>query len=152
APAKPSTRFTSSPPPTPKFTPSKRSPAIWPSCRASIGAATRGSNDLSTHPETGPSDPPPPPLAPPGPSGMNVLKYLTPLLIASQAFGGTIRYAEDRAPGIIQPMFATTMSEARIHELIFDGLYTDDLELRSTPRLARGATLAEDRMSMDIQL
>ena len=31
--------------------------------------------------------------------------------------------------GIINPIFATTMSEARINELVFESLYADDQQL-----------------------
>ena len=69
------------------------------------------------------------------------------------AMGGTgLRYAEDQAPAIVNPLFTTSMSEARLNELLFDGLYTDDHELRSTPRLASSSTVAEDRKSMTVEL
>ena len=41
--------------------------------------------------------------------------------------------AEDRGPAIINPLFATTMSEARVNELVFEGLYADDLDLAPRP-------------------
>ncbi len=63
-----------------------------------------------------------------------------------------LRYAEDRAPAIVNPLFTTTMSEARISELVFDGLYSDDMELRSTPRLVESSVLATDRMSLTLTL
>ncbi len=63
-----------------------------------------------------------------------------------------VRYAEDRAPAIVNPLFATTMSEARIHELMFEGLFADDLELKSAGRLAEGFTLAEDMKSVTLKL
>lgn len=66
--------------------------------------------------------------------------------------GGTLRYAEDRAPAILNPLFATTMSEARIHELVFEGLFTDDTELRSVPRLAASLELAPDGRSARVHL
>lgn len=66
--------------------------------------------------------------------------------------GGALRYAEDRAPAIVNPLFATSMSEARLNELLFDGLFTDDLELRSTPRLAESLEVAADRKSMTLKL
>ena len=76
------------------------------------------------------------------------------LYLLTSAFGsGTVlRYAEDRAPAIVNPLFATTMSEARIDELVFDGLFTDDFELRSQGRLADSFELAQDRMSMVVRL
>lgn len=71
---------------------------------------------------------------------------------ATSAWGGPLRYAEDRAPGIVNPLFTTTMSEARINELLFEGLFADDFELRSTGRLAESFTVAEDLRSMTIRL
>lgn len=68
------------------------------------------------------------------------------------AWAAPLRYAEDRAPAIVHPLFTTTMSEARINELLFEGLFADDQELRATPRLAESFVLAEDRMSMRVTL
>jgi len=64
----------------------------------------------------------------------------------------TLRYAEDRAPSIVNPLFATSMSEARVDELVFEGLFADDLDLRSTGRLAESFELAPDLKSMTIHL
>lgn len=66
--------------------------------------------------------------------------------------GPPLRYAEDRAPAIVNPVFTTTMSEARIDELIFDGLFIDDRELRSVPNLVDSYTLADDKKSMTLRL
>jgi peptide/nickel transport system substrate-binding protein len=63
-----------------------------------------------------------------------------------------LRYAEDRAPAIINPIFATSMSEARMNELVFEGLFTDDQELRVQPQLAQRFVLAQDKLSMVIHL
>lgn len=63
-----------------------------------------------------------------------------------------LRYAEDRGPAIVNPLFATSMSEARVHELVFEGLFADDLDLKSTPRLASSFLVAEDARSMTILL
>lgn len=68
------------------------------------------------------------------------------------AHGSTFRYAEDRAPAVVNPLFATTLSEARLDELLFEGLFADDPELRSTGRLATGFTLSDDRRSMTVRL
>jgi peptide/nickel transport system substrate-binding protein len=62
------------------------------------------------------------------------------------------RYAEDQAPGIINPIFATTMSEARINELVFEGLYADDQQLRSAPLLAESHEIASDGLSITVYL
>ena len=73
-------------------------------------------------------------------------------VVALGVAAGPLRYAEDRAPAVINPIFATSMSEARIDELVFEGLFTDDHELRSRPDLAETWTLAADRRSMTIEL
>lgn len=80
------------------------------------------------------------------------LGFLLTALAPSWAQAQPLRYAEDRAPAIVNPLFATTMSEARVDELVFDGLFSDDLELRSTGRLAESFELSQDRMSMTIRL
>ena len=63
-----------------------------------------------------------------------------------------VRYAEDRAPAIVNPVYATSMSEARLNELVFEGLFSDDMELRSAPRLAERIELAADRKSAKVYL
>jgi len=73
-------------------------------------------------------------------------------LAAQNALATPLRYAEDRAPAIVNPLFATTMSEARMNELVFEGLFADSPELRSTARLAQTFEVAEDRKSMTVQL
>jgi len=72
------------------------------------------------------------------------------LLTGSVAQAAPLRYAEDRAPAIVHPLYTTLMSEARLNELVFEGLFADDMELRATPRLAESFQLAEDRLSMTI--
>ncbi len=74
------------------------------------------------------------------------------LLFAAAAGAGPLRYAEDRAPAVVNPLFATTMSEARIDELLFEGLFADDLELRSVGRLAERIELAPDLKSATVRL
>lgn len=64
----------------------------------------------------------------------------------------TLRYAEDRAPAIINPLFATSMSEARVDELVFDGLFSDDPELRSRGRLVASFEQSPDLRSMRLNL
>ena len=44
------------------------------------------------------------------------------------------------------------MSEARINELIFEGLFADDPELQSRPQLASSFTVAEDGGSMILNI
>ncbi len=70
-----------------------------------------------------------------------------PLLLAA-----TFRYAEDRAPGIVNPLFTTSMSEARMDELVFESLFSDDRDLKSQGRLAESFTVAPDLLSMTIRL
>ncbi len=74
------------------------------------------------------------------------------LALSATAAANPFRYAEDRAPAIVSPLFTTTMSEARLNELVFEGLFTDDLDLRSTPRLAESWRVADDHLSMTIDL
>ncbi|MEE2751380.1 MAG: ABC transporter substrate-binding protein [Myxococcota bacterium] len=74
------------------------------------------------------------------------------LSLAGPASGTALRYAEDQAPGIINPLFTTSMSEARVNELLFDGLFTDDRDLASTPALVDNWELAEDKLSMTLSL
>ena len=72
--------------------------------------------------------------------------------LALPAMGQGLRYAEDLAPAIVNPLFTTTMSEARVNELLFSGLYTDDQDLATTPALVEWSNLAEDKLSMELSL
>lgn len=84
---------------------------------------------------------------------LTALFGLTALLgVGLTAQAGSFRYAEDRAPGIVHPIFATTMSEARINELVFESLFTDSAELASVPQLARTSSLSPDKTAMRISL
>ena len=74
------------------------------------------------------------------------------LSAATAAAAAPFRYIEDRAPAIIDPLFTTTMGEARMQELVFDGLFTDDKNLKSTPLLARSIQVSEDRQSAEVSL
>ncbi|MCB9778153.1 MAG: ABC transporter substrate-binding protein [Alphaproteobacteria bacterium] len=71
---------------------------------------------------------------------------------SAPAAADPLRYAEDQAPGIVNPLFTSTMSEARLGELVFEGLYTDDLDLRTAPDLAESAELSVDRTELVIRL
>ena len=73
-------------------------------------------------------------------------------LAALPAQGQGLRYAEDQAPGIVNPVFTTTMPEARLNELIFEGLYTDNQNLASVPCLAESSELSVDRTELTVQL
>ena len=63
-----------------------------------------------------------------------------------------LRYAEDQAPGIVNPLFTTTMVEARVSELLFDGLYTDDKDLATQAAIVKSAEVEADGKSMIISL
>ena len=80
------------------------------------------------------------------------LALIVGLATPHAARAGDLRYAEDQAPAIVNPLFATSMSEARINELIFEGLYTDDKDLATTPALALTSEMSEDRTEMTIHL
>ena len=72
--------------------------------------------------------------------------------VAAPVIGASLRYAEDLAPAIVNPLFATTMSEARVNELIFQGLYTDNEELAATPALVESAEVDPDGEGMTLHL
>ena len=61
---------------------------------------------------------------------MKRLLLLIALVWTTWSWAKPFRYAEDQAPGIVNPISATTMSEARINELVFESLYADDQQLR----------------------
>lgn len=73
-------------------------------------------------------------------------------LAALPALGQGLRYAEDQAPGIVNPVFTTTMPEARLNELVFEGLYTDNQNLASVPSLAESSELSADRTELVVHL
>ncbi len=73
-------------------------------------------------------------------------------LFALPATAANLRYAEDQAPAIVNPLFGSTMAEARVNELLFDGLYTDNQDLATTPNLASTAELSPDKTEMTITL
>ncbi len=84
---------------------------------------------------------------------MKLKRPLFLTLVAALGLGaGPFRYAEDQAPAIINPLFTTSMSEARINELLFESLYTDDRELKTVPQLAKSAEIGLDRTTMRILL
>ena len=63
-----------------------------------------------------------------------------------------LRYAEDQAPGIVNPLFTTTMVEARVNELLFDGLFTDDQDLATQAALVESIEVDEDGLGMMLRL
>lgn len=73
-------------------------------------------------------------------------------LLALPATAANFRYAEDQAPAIVNPLFGSTMAEARVNELLFDGLYTDNQDLATTPALASTAELSPDKTEMTLSL
>ncbi|MDP2311864.1 MAG: ABC transporter substrate-binding protein [Pseudomonadota bacterium] len=77
---------------------------------------------------------------------------LTLALFALPATAANLRYAEDQAPAIVNPLFGSTMAEARVNELLFDGLYTDNQDLATTPALAASGELSPDKTEMTITL
>ncbi|MSQ03444.1 MAG: hypothetical protein EXR71_16400 [Myxococcales bacterium] len=83
---------------------------------------------------------------------MNRLWLPALLLLPLVAHAGNLRFAEDQAPPMINPLFGSTMAEARANEVIFESLYTDNADLATTPSLAESSTIAEDRRSMVINL
>jgi peptide/nickel transport system substrate-binding protein len=82
----------------------------------------------------------------------STLLLATLTLAALPAQGQGLRYAEDQAPGIVNPVFTTNMPEARINELVFEGLYTDNQNLASVPCLAESSELSADRQELTVQL
>jgi peptide/nickel transport system substrate-binding protein len=72
--------------------------------------------------------------------------------MALPSLAAPLRYAEDQAPGIINPLFTTTMVEARVNELLFDGLYTDNEDLATQPAVVQSAKVEPDGMGMTLTL
>jgi peptide/nickel transport system substrate-binding protein len=82
------------------------------------------------------------------------MRALSPLLLLLPlaAHAGNLRYAEDAAPALIHPLYGSSMAEARANELVFESLYTDDIELATTPALALSTELAADKLSAVVTL
>lgn len=59
--------------------------------------------------------------------------------------GTVFRYAEDKAPSTLNPLFAMSLTDVRLNELMFDGLYTLDHYLKATPALAKSCTAGTAR-------
>lgn len=83
---------------------------------------------------------------------MQLPSFAAALLLGLSAQAGPLRYAEDQAPAIVNPLFTTSMSEVRLNELVFEGLYADDPNLAATPLLAAGLELDDDRMGALLRL
>lgn len=80
------------------------------------------------------------------------LLLLLSFCLAAPALAAGLRYAEDQAPGLVNPLFSSTMAETRANELVFESLYTDNLELATTPALAESSELSADRLSLVVTL
>ncbi len=63
-----------------------------------------------------------------------------------------LRYAEDLAPRIVNPLFTTTMSEIRMNELIFDSLFCENYELQMVPSLVQDYVFKKGGTTMDLTL
>ena len=85
-------------------------------------------------------------------------RLLLPLLAlagiapAASAQAAELRYAEDQAPGIVNPLFTTTMSEARLGELVFEALFSDDRKLAPQGDLAASWEAADDGTAVVVKL
>lgn len=77
---------------------------------------------------------------------------LLTLLLVGSARASALRYAEDQAPAIVNPLFTTSMAETRVSELLFQSLYADDHTLASVPQLAESGELSTDRLHMTVRL
>lgn len=55
---------------------------------------------------------------------------------SARAEEAVFRYAEDKAPSTLNPVFAHSMVDVRLEELMFDGLFTYDTHLKPKPALA----------------
>ncbi len=63
-----------------------------------------------------------------------------------------LRYAENLAPRIVNPLFTTTMSEIRMNELIFDSLFAENYELQMGPSLVQDYVFKKGGTTMDLTL
>ena len=64
----------------------------------------------------------------------------------------SLRYAEELAPRIVNPVFTTTMSELRLNELLFDSLFRENYELQVAPWLVEEYRFQNGSTTMDITL
>jgi peptide/nickel transport system substrate-binding protein len=63
-----------------------------------------------------------------------------------------LRYAEDLAPRIVNPLFTTTMSEVRLNELVFDSLFRENYELKMVPSLVSEYRFKKGGTTMELTL
>jgi peptide/nickel transport system substrate-binding protein len=87
-----------------------------------------------------------------GPLQLGALLLVPFVLAGLDADAATLRYAEDQGPGIVHPAYATTMGEARLNELVFEALFTDDRDLATKGQLAETWELAPDGLSLTLRL
>ena len=80
------------------------------------------------------------------------MSLIAAALLSLSAAAANLRYAEDLAPGTVNPLFGSSMAEARANELLFESLYADDTDLASAPRLAESGELSPDRRVMTVRL
>ena len=92
------------------------------------------------------------PLPPRSLSWLGLLVLTVLPATAALAATTALRYAEDQAPGIVNPLFGSTMTEARANEILVQGLYGDNKELATVPVLAASAELSPDKTQMTIVL
>lgn len=64
----------------------------------------------------------------------------------------TLRYAEEGAPRIVNPVFTSTMSEVRMNELLFDSLFRENYELQVAPWLVAEYRFKRGSTTMDLTL
>ncbi len=73
-------------------------------------------------------------------------------LLSLPVWAAPFKYAEDRTPTTLNPIFADDMYSVRITELIFDRLIGWDTEQRPAPMLATSWQMSKDKRSIIIQL
>jgi peptide/nickel transport system substrate-binding protein len=76
---------------------------------------------------------------------------LAPLLMGSGP-DSPFRFGEDRAPTTLNPIFASTMVDTRMEELLFDGLFTYDHFLNPAPSLVGSYKINDERTQVNIFL
>ncbi|MCB9746649.1 MAG: hypothetical protein H6740_29000 [Alphaproteobacteria bacterium] len=87
------------------------------------------------------------------PSLHKPLLALTALAVGLPALAGFgLRLRRGPVSAIVNPLFSTTMAEARVNELLFDSLWADDKELAAAPSLAVAGTSSEDLLSFTVTL
>lgn len=83
---------------------------------------------------------------------MAVVGSLGGLGLAPPATAQHLRVAEDVAPATLNPAYRTSMVEARLHELMFLGLFRDDRQLEPGPGLAEHWEVIEAGRGLRVRL